>query len=102
MLLLEGFPAVAKQQGNSFLWFYQRVPEAGREKWAQWKHCGVGQQLSACLQLGRVAEQPSPSPSHSASGRRPRATDGGANDSGVSSRGAPAPGGERGVAPGSK
>ncbi|KAI4831680.1 hypothetical protein KUCAC02_001209, partial [Chaenocephalus aceratus] len=37
-----------------------RVPEAGREKWAQWKLCGACQQHSACLQLGRVAEEPPP------------------------------------------
>lgn len=41
-----------------FLWFCQRVPEAGSEKGAQWKHCGVCQQPSACLQLGRLAELP--------------------------------------------
>lgn len=52
-----------------FLWFYRRVPEAGREMRAQWMYCGACQPLSACPQLSRSYEDDPSVKSHSAAGR---------------------------------
>lgn len=42
------FPVVAKQQGNIFSLVLPVVPEAGREKGTQWRHCGVNVPPPGC------------------------------------------------------
>lgn len=42
------FPVVAKQQGNNFSLVLPVVPEAGREKGTQWRHCGVNVPPPGC------------------------------------------------------